>query len=61
MKKKRNIIIVISIVLVLCIGAGIGVGAWILTRDNGTVAEAGLEPLDSDPGNVAYDDWTARY
>ena len=59
MKKKRIVIIVVSIALVLCVGAG--VGAWLLTRDTGTVAEAGLDPLGEDPGNVAYDDWTARY
>mgnify|MGYP004700029301 FL=1 len=59
MKKKRIVIIVVSIALVLC--AGVGVGAWIPTRDTGTVAEAGLDPLEKDPGNVAYDEWTARY
>ena len=61
MKKKRIVILVVSIALVLCVGAGVGVGAWLLTRDTGTVSEAGLDPLEEDPGNVAYDDWTARY
>lgn len=61
MKKKRIVIIVVSIALVLCAGVGVGVGAWITTRDTGTVAEAGLDPLEKDPGNVAYDEWTARY
>lgn len=58
MQNKRNMIIIIAIIAVLLVSA---VTAVFLVNNGKLSTEAGLAPLEYDAGNVADDEWTARY
>lgn len=60
MKKKRTMIVIL-LVVVIVVALGTGAGVWYYMNYGGTVTEAGLEPLEEDPGNVPDDNWSARY
>lgn len=57
-EKKHKIIVAVIIVIVVILCVCIGVKLW---RNANISTEAPLETLNEDLGNVADDDWTARY
>lgn len=58
MKNKRNLVAIIVIVAVL---VGLAITAFFLTGRKKSAAPAALTPIEGDAGNLADDEWTARY
>ncbi len=58
MKNKRNLVAIIVIVAVLVC---LAITAFFWAGRKESAASAALPPIEGDAGNLADDEWTARY